>query len=78
MDGIECKPKTIVADMAFRTDAFATAYVQHRIKYIASGARTPRPIRAETAVQLFKTPCYILADDLGKGARLKMDMFAQS
>lgn len=51
---MECNSKAVVPYLAFRTDDFESCYTHHRILYIAIGARTPWPNRAEAAVRLHK------------------------
>eukprot|EP00971_Amphidinium_carterae_P085395 1689317-Amphidinium_carterae.1 len=46
-----CKPKWIVADMAFFTPDWRTFWITNGVQMLA---RTPWPNRAETAVRLFK------------------------
>ena len=49
-----CKPKWVVADMAFFTPSWMTFWKTHGVKTMPTGRATPWPNRAETAVRLFK------------------------
>ena len=49
-----CKPKWLVADMAFFTPSWMTFWKTHGVKTMPTGRATPWPNRAETAVRLFK------------------------
>ena len=49
-----CKPKWVVADMAFFNPFWMTFCNAHGVKTMPIGRATPWPIRAETAVRLFK------------------------
>ena len=68
-------PKAIVGDEAFFQEDFLTYYRTHGIKECPCGSRTPWPIRAETAVRLFKRQWQLMAksleDDRFKGATIR-------
>ena len=49
-----CKPRWVVADMAFFTPSWMTFWKTHGVKTMPTGRATPWPNRAETAVRLFK------------------------
>ena len=49
-----CKPKWVVADMAFFTPSWMIFWKTHGVKTMPTGRATPWPNRAETAVRLFK------------------------
>eukprot|EP00971_Amphidinium_carterae_P068854 1363228-Amphidinium_carterae.3 len=49
-----CKPRWVVADMAFFTPDWRTFWITNGVQMLPTGARTPWPNRAETAVRLFK------------------------
>ena len=49
-----CKPKWVVADMAFFTPSWMTFWTTHGVKTMPTGRATPWPKRAETAARLFK------------------------
>ena len=49
-----CKPKWVVADMAFFTPSWMPFWKSHGVKTMPTGRATPWPNRAETAVRLFK------------------------
>eukprot|EP00971_Amphidinium_carterae_P213923 4245651-Amphidinium_carterae.1 len=53
-----CKPRWVVADMAFFSRIFTpdwrTFWITNGVQMLPTGARTPWPNRAETAVRLFK------------------------
>ena len=49
-----CKPKWVVADMAFFTPSWMVFWKTHGVKTMPTGRATPWPNRAETAVRLFK------------------------
>ena len=58
-----CKPKWVVADMAFFTPSWMTFWKTHGVKTLPTGRATPWPNRAETAVRLFKRQCEKLLMD---------------
>ena len=62
MDNYQCRPKSIVGDMAFMGDRWQAFYSHYGIKPVPLGPRTPWPNRAETAVRLFKRQLVILAN----------------
>ena len=49
-----CKPRWVVADMAFFTPSWMVFWKTHGVKTMPTGRATPWPNRAETAVRLFK------------------------
>ena len=49
-----CKPRWVVADVAFFTPSWMTFWKTHGVKTMPTGRATPWPNRAETAVRLFK------------------------
>ena len=55
-----CKPKWVVADMAFFTPSWMTFWKTHGVKTMPTGRATPWP---ETAVRLFKRQCEKLLRD---------------
>ena len=56
-----CRPKWIVADMAFFTKDWEVFWIHHGVQMMPTGARTPWPNRAETAVRLFKRQLAMVA-----------------
>ena len=52
--GHSCKPRWVVADMAFFTPSWMVFWKTHGVKTMPTGRATPWPNRAETAVRLFK------------------------
>ena len=64
MTQMNCHPKAVVGDMAFFTDVFRRFWAYYGCKPFPTGARTPWPNRAETAVRLFKRQYYLMLHDL--------------
>ena len=77
MDNHNCKPKNIVADMAFMGTSFLAFYGQHGVNSYPTGARTPWPNRAESAVRLFKASFRILSKAAQEEAILAKATFRQ-
>ena len=77
MDQKQCRPKALVADMAFSGPTFQKFYAFHNIKYIPTGSYTPWPNRAEAAVRLFKRTFAVLAKDVSADPTIKFPTFRQ-
>ena len=77
MDQNQCRPKALVADMAFSGPTFQKFYAFHNIKYIPTGSYTPWPNRAESAVRLFKRTFAVLAKDVAADPTIKFPTFRQ-
>ena len=54
MDQYQCRPRGILADMAFSHPTFERFYRFHGVRFYSTGPRTPWPNRAETAIRVFK------------------------
>ena len=54
MDQYQCRPRGILADIAFSHPTFERFYRFHGIRFYSTGPRTPWPNRAETAIRLSK------------------------
>ena len=77
MDNHNCKPKNVVGDMAFMGGSFMAFYGQHGINPYPTGARTPWPNRAESAVRLFKAAFRVLSKAVQEEAILAKATFRQ-
>ena len=60
MDQYQCRPRGILADMAFSHPTFERFYRFHGIRFYSTGPRTPWPNRTETAIRLFKRQYQLL------------------
>ena len=72
-----CRPKTVVADMAFSHPDFRTFFAFQGINLITTGARTPWPNRAESAVRLFKHQFELMAGMIVDDPLLRNPTFRQ-
>jgi hypothetical protein len=70
MDNYQVRPGTLVCDMFFTQPAYQEFYRTYGIKVMATGARTPWPNRAESAVRLFKRQFRILSASILENPRL--------
>ena len=77
MDNHNCKPKNLVGDMAFMRSSFMAFDGQHGINPYPTGARTPLPNKAESAVRLFKAAFRVLSKAVQEEAILAKATFRQ-